>query len=161
MRLPTLQRSAAPVMEDHRAVKNDSVALCAVASAHAAPVALAPRRGMRARRVRPRRSDPALDGDGDGFCADDCDDSDPFTFPGQPAFFTSPRRAGGYDYNCDGVEELRDATPDCDDDGAGTCTGYRWAIIVPSCGSIAPGAECTGAVPMCSSAVSDREQACR
>jgi hypothetical protein len=36
--------------------------------------------------------------------ATDCDDADADAFPGQTAFFPTPRASGGYDYNCDAVE---------------------------------------------------------
>ncbi|TAK22251.1 MAG: hypothetical protein EPO40_28695 [Myxococcaceae bacterium] len=62
------------------------------------------------------------DADGDGYGADasriitcgcaagfvtrggDCDDSDERAFPGQALFFGTARRAGGYDFDCNGVE---------------------------------------------------------
>ena len=52
--------------------------------------------------------DPGLvDADADGTSAVlDCDDADPDTFPGQTAWFTSPRADGSYDYDCDGIEEF-------------------------------------------------------
>jgi hypothetical protein len=58
------------------------------------------------------------DRDGDGFleCAAeyhlwDCADDDPRAFPGQDRFFSDPvRGVGGYDYNCDGIEEVEDTS---------------------------------------------------
>jgi hypothetical protein len=37
---------------------------------------------------------------------DDCDDTNKNVFPGQTAYFDSPRSNGSYDYNCDGKETL-------------------------------------------------------
>ena len=52
------------------------------------------------------------DVDGDGFegplgAGADCDDADADAWPGQPAWFPVERTGGGFDYDCDGVEELR------------------------------------------------------
>ena len=37
----------------------------------------------------------------------DCNDVDPIVSPGQFEWFTDPTTAGGFDYNCDGIEEQR------------------------------------------------------
>ena len=51
------------------------------------------------------------DADGDGFegplgVGNDCDDASNLAFPGQQAFFSTEMTGGGYDYNCNGSEEL-------------------------------------------------------
>lgn len=37
----------------------------------------------------------------------DCDDDDEYTHPNQATFFTQPRTAGGWDYDCDGSIETQ------------------------------------------------------
>jgi hypothetical protein len=65
----------------------------------------------------------------------DCDDSDPLVYPAQTDFFVLPANwLLGYDYNCDGKEELE--VPDlnsCTIAGE-TCAGDGWELYVPSCG---------------------------
>jgi hypothetical protein len=52
------------------------------------------------------------DNDGDGVLRDDaqcggtdCDDDDARAKPGQMSYFDTPRASGGYDFNCDNVDE--------------------------------------------------------
>jgi cysteine-rich repeat protein len=84
------------------------------------------------------------DGDGHGPASspvaapcDDCDDTDVNTFPGQTLWFTTPRLAGGFDYDCDGVEEKeRPTIGECAPSG-GVCTFTPgWASgAVAGCGA--------------------------
>ncbi len=92
---------------------------------------------------------PPCDCDDDGYgkigCAggtnNDCDDSDPDAFPGQPMFFTQPRNDGtGYDYDCDGDTTPKwTATVTCSvpllDCPPQTVQGYTNGI--PQCGQAA------------------------
>ncbi len=88
-----------------------------------------------------------IDGDGDGHaasslgvCGDDCDDSDANVFKGQTSWFTSPRASGGYDYDCNGVEELQYPSPGGCDDSSGFCVytpGFKSAVATPVCGASA------------------------
>jgi hypothetical protein len=77
-----------------------------------------------------------------GLTATDCYDSNANAFPGQPAYFTSHRGDGSYDYNCSGGEERQYSTVssgcawdivyiDCECDTAG------WATSTPACGASA------------------------
>ena len=79
---------------------------------------------------------PACDKDKDGHAAlgavgcaepaDDCDDTDVEVFPGQKTWFAKPSKSGGWDYNCNGVDEIETLT--------GTCPG-----ICPLCAGGTPG----------------------
>lgn len=70
----------------------------------------------------------------------DCDDNNPNVFPGQTAFFASPRANGSFDYDCDGKETPRDTQSErgCHRVGnspAGNCVAHTgWAGGVPNCG---------------------------
>ncbi len=48
-----------------------------------------------------------LDSDGHSTCAGDCDDADANVYPGQLAFFVTPRMNNSYDYDCDGLLTLQ------------------------------------------------------
>ncbi|NUO48714.1 MAG: hypothetical protein HOV80_07650 [Polyangiaceae bacterium] len=52
----------------------------------------------------------------------DCDDSDARVWPGQDEFFDTPRASGGYDFNCDGIDEGNHATG---------CACGGQALVVP------------------------------
>jgi hypothetical protein len=98
--------------------------------------------------VGPDAAAPAcVDGDGDGFMAAnmpgavcdpaDCDDADDRVYPGQTGAFTTPKASGGFDYDCNGVEEkLSDTTlgEGCHEDIFGPCLGTGWLGAVPACG---------------------------
>lgn len=78
----------------------------------------------------------SIDADGDGktICDGDCDDANPLVYPGQTAFFSTERAGGGYDYNCDEVEELEHpyliswSYPEC---------RSGWINTIPACGGTA------------------------
>jgi hypothetical protein len=73
--------------------------------------------------------EPDADGDGVRNCEGDCDDGDALVHPGQEKYFSTKSKGGTWDYNCDGVVELRDTQ-------LGTC-GCCWLppeTKVPSCG---------------------------
>ena len=86
----------------------------------------------------------AADGDGDGYLAEavegcalpagDCNDGNPDVFPGQTTTFATPiAGAGGYDYDCDGVEtRAADCGGNC---GINYTLGTCW---------ISPRTTCTG-----------------
>ena len=89
------------------------------------------------------------DTDGDGYLQSnvpgaicdpvDCDDDDEDVYPGQPGAFTSPKSAGGYDYNCDGIEEKLSDTrrgEGCHEEVFGPCLGTGWLESVPDCGEM-------------------------
>jgi hypothetical protein len=67
----------------------------------------------------------------------DCDDGDEDAFPGQPGFFDHERTSGGYDFDCDELEE-----PFTELQGEGchldwfTCVGTGWVGAVPACGEV-------------------------
>lgn len=65
----------------------------------------------------------------------DCDDKQAAVHPGQSAYFQLPvGLIGGYDYNCDGVEEKQyPALVSCQQAGS-TCVGDGWQVYVPACG---------------------------
>jgi hypothetical protein len=138
-----------------------------------------------------------IDSDGDGFgseglqevgCAaptgyvresGDCDDSDPDAHPDQTDFFTQPTNAGGFDYDCDGVEakEIEDVSSEhCQ--YAGTCSRFSsrcipapdspgWRGGVPACGAagdvFAGCPSCVGGIGNCDGKAifASRPQACR
>lgn len=90
--------------------------------------------------------EPCLDSDMDGFmivnvdgatCGPelDCDDAEPNAFPGQIDFFDVPAASGGFDYDCNGVEEPQDTTQGgtCESDWW-ECIGSGWNGDVPACG---------------------------
>lgn len=92
----------------------------------------------------------------------DCSDSDANARPGQANFFTVPRRlTGGFDYNCNGVEEQRFTEP------FGGCFFIQgecemengWTGPVPACGQSGNYRSCTGTCG--GSTVSTVTQACR
>ena len=71
----------------------------------------------------------------------DCCDSDPNAYPWQTNFFTTPRSGcGGFDYNCDGVDEQ---SLTCVENAPGTRTGNcpmcssYWYPQLPACGETA------------------------
>ncbi|RMH40397.1 MAG: hypothetical protein D6689_13995 [Deltaproteobacteria bacterium] len=105
---------------------------------------------------------PCRDGDGDGFLAPsrpgevcdpvDCDDEDARVHPGQTGAFTSPKRSGDFDYNCDGVEEpVVDTTlgGPCEQPVFGPCGGTGWLDAVPSCGQVGTWHRCEAGLFSC------------
>lgn len=112
-----------------------------------------------------------IDADGDGHGpassppvapCDDCDDTDANALPGQTAYFSTPRRAGGYDYDCDGAERPENPSPgNCTSTGPATCYFLRgWQLPVPACG--ASGALITACpTPGCTPTLVTTTQACR
>ena len=80
----------------------------------------------------------------------DCDDREPDAFPGQTEYFFEERETGGFDYNCDGSEDLqvnRVSSGLCEYYGACGRTASRcrpgngsvgWRDTLPSCGEEAP-----------------------
>jgi hypothetical protein len=118
------------------------------------------------------------DGDGDGFgdsqsavaclCPQasgvsannqDCHDASADVRPGQTAFFMAPRPGGGFDYDCNGIEQQQfSEMVECvffD----GECSGQGWAGSVPACGASGSFAQCNRA--NCGLIRSTRVQACR
>ena len=74
----------------------------------------------------------------DGATTDCCDD-DAGAHPDQTSWFTTPKDSGGFDYNCDGSEELRYNNVDADEGSCvnlGGCVGVPgWtASTAPACG---------------------------
>lgn len=80
------------------------------------------------------RDDPHCAG-GDG--ERDCDDNDARAYPGQTDFFDTPRSSGGYDFDCNAVDEPQHPTS-C------FCAGY--ALLVPAG---AAGCGVTGSLRTC------------
>ncbi|HTM19616.1 MAG TPA: hypothetical protein VL172_03885 [Kofleriaceae bacterium] len=91
---------------------------------------------------------PCTDRDGDGFlavgilgsyCGEDadldCDDDDARAFPGQGEYYDTPRTHGGYDFDCDGVDEHLDDTKggECRSEWW-NCGGTGWVAGIPDCG---------------------------
>lgn len=124
---------------------------------------------------------PDLDGDGHGAglptsactqpaghspLGDDCDDEDPRAFGGQTAFFSSPRKNGSFDFDCDGKstresEEIGQAR--CQFSGT-TCIGgstknYWQGFNLPECGQEASWVKSCSA--SCVADVEVRKQGCR
>ncbi|MCA9666995.1 MAG: hypothetical protein KC503_15455 [Myxococcales bacterium] len=67
----------------------------------------------------------------------DCDDSDAKAHPGQTQFSSTPRKGGGYDFDCDGNEtqENTDLFTSCPTSGTVGCpTPPAWEGAVPACG---------------------------
>jgi hypothetical protein len=120
-----------------------------------------------------------VDADGDGFggpgatcrcpqaaggttaTSNDCDDNAANVMPGQTAYFTMPRpQIGGFDYNCNGTEELEhtalvSATDECKTvfnpfTGAFSCSmGSGWVdAIPPACGQSGSFRSCTMTAPL-------------
>lgn len=76
--------------------------------------------------------------------SNDCDDTDARAHPGQAEMFATPRRSGGYDYDCDGAETKQAVALEngCFWEGAapfGNCKAYQGWVggVVPACGSTA------------------------
>lgn len=97
---------------------------------------------------------------------DDCDDTDARAYPGQTAFFTTPRPDGSFDFDCDKnsttqVNEV--AGGRCAING-GTCIGggtanYWEGTVPPACGEARAWVkDCSGT---CLSQTETRTQACR
>lgn len=87
----------------------------------------------------------------------DCCDKDPDARPGQTTYFGMPTPCGGYDWDCNGVEELyRPSRDSCDADG-GHMDGWQGAI--PPCGAMGDWVEPCGFC-MCARA-STAQQLCR
>jgi len=105
-----------------------------------------------------------IDADGDGYgaaavqlCATptsgyaskngDCDDTDARAYPGQPAYFDTPRKSGGFDFDCNGDEQEEStltgachpdgnmANPQCI--GAGNMNVWYSETVAPACGETA------------------------
>jgi hypothetical protein len=98
---------------------------------------------------------------------DDCDDTDDDAHPGQTGFFTSQRKSGGYDFNCDGDSERQfAATLDCSNLLDTACSGESFAHPLPACGARGSWISCQLAVsplPVLCMSVSegDRKMGCR
>lgn len=87
-----------------------------------------------------------IDGDADGQaakslggCGKDCDDGDPLSFTGQPKYYVTPTKRGGFDYDCDGVEtKQHDVFVKCDTSGGGCVLANEgWFYVgdpTPACG---------------------------
>jgi len=81
---------------------------------------------------------------------DDCLDSDKNVYPGQTAWFTTPRADGGWDYNCDGSITQQYTVianlSGCFSSNNNTTNHGGWATTVPACGVTAQWVQlfCTG-----------------
>jgi len=64
----------------------------------------------------------------------DCDDATSPAHPGQASFFTLPRAGGGFDYNCNGVEEKQfdEIATVCSI--INECSSFGWVSVAPDCG---------------------------
>ena len=67
--------------------------------------------------------------------AGDCDDSDADAYPGQARWFTTPRRGGGFDYDCSGGEEQRYPEGSCTCGAAMSCEGSMGYLDESGAGS--------------------------
>lgn len=126
---------------------------------------------------------PDADGDGFGdakasptmacvspahFIADhtDCADTDANAHPGQTQWFTTPiQGASGYDYDCDGKEEVEwKGTGFCESSGAGCVVGSSanvWFTNQPGCGVVGEWIlTCNTVGKTCSSSTEQQTQAC-
>ncbi len=75
----------------------------------------------------------------------DCDDGDLNARPNQTSFLTFERSSGGFDFNCDGVEEAQvDAAAPSDRDVCLASCGptAAWVNVVAACGTTADRLEC-------------------
>jgi hypothetical protein len=102
---------------------------------------------------------PDCDADHDGYTSlstpgctgNDCDDDDSNVHPGQTAFFTVERASGGFDYDCDGVEERAwSEALDCSLLGGSVlngCEGQGFSGSVPACGTSGSWIECAPTLP--------------
>jgi hypothetical protein len=94
------------------------------------------------------------DEDDDGYDRDegvctgtDCDDADRNVHPGQTTYFTTAREDGGFDYDCDGEEELDDAPSiDCSLLGISDCSGEGYGGWPPDCGESGAWVTCSPAI---------------
>lgn len=74
---------------------------------------------------------------------DDCDDTNANVFPGQTAYFTTPRSDGSYDYDCDKNQTRKhESGGGChkvnDQCNASGSTNYWRDSTIPACGQTAP-----------------------
>jgi hypothetical protein len=113
------------------------------------------------------------DCDGDGHPApgpcggDDCDDSDGFAFPGEPAYYIHPNRTVGFDWDCNGSLERDpelDKTISCAQ-MTPPCGGEQGYLVPapPACGETAPWGGCKQQGVLCVSDIIDqsRPMACK
>jgi hypothetical protein len=79
---------------------------------------------------------------------DDCDDLDADVHPGQSGFFTEPNRDGGYDYDCDGVEEPEVSNAlDCSLLSISNCDAQGYSSPLPACGDPGAWIRCAPTLP--------------
>lgn len=93
----------------------------------------------------------------------DCDDANANVFPGQTAYFTTPRANGSYDYDCDVLETQRTYSDcsSCVADATNTfCQSSCAASPVAACGVTGSHQTCSAVLP-CSLAPSSLVQPCR
>jgi hypothetical protein len=92
----------------------------------------------------------------------DCSDSDLNVRPGQTSFFATPRLLiGGFDYNCNGIEEQRlpDLFGGCSFVQGECAPENGWSSFVPACGQTGTYRACTGTCG--GSTVTTQVQSCR
>jgi len=82
---------------------------------------------------------PDVDQDNDSYLVcQDCNDTNPDVNPGQTSYFANPYGiigAGEWDYNCNGVEELRwTELSYCDPNTMEQPDGWYYDTVVPACG---------------------------
>jgi len=92
----------------------------------------------------------------------DCDDTAPSVFPGQTAFFATPRAGGGFDYDCDGIQTQQFPTTGfCSQFGCSN-PGKVWTgTSVPQCGALGNLLQSCTANPFCSYMAAVTAQGCR
>ena len=99
--------------------------------------------------------------DSGGLPLDDCDDCDENVFGGQTAYFAEQRRSGGYDYDCNGTEEYRYTSSQCEGLlGCGRSNIFLSSGIVP-CGESHEFGDCLSGIVCSFSRDIDRQQTCR
>ena len=93
---------------------------------------------------------------------DDCNDHNASVFPGQKTYFNKPiPGSNGFDYDCDGKAELKDAQKaDCKKKGK-DCEGSGWGLFVPACGGTGMWLECVKYYDKCGEKIGARSQSCR
>jgi hypothetical protein len=78
----------------------------------------------------------------------DCDDLDADVHPGQSSFFTEPNRDGGYDYDCNGVEEPEVSNAlDCSLLSISNCDAQGYTSPLPACGDPGAWIRCAPTLP--------------
>lgn len=118
---------------------------------------------------------PCTDRDEDGYLAVgipgsdcgaiDCDDADDRVFPGQQNYYDQEAAGGGFDFDCNGIEEplYTQVGGECTGDWWGTsCSGTGYYNGVPDCGQVGQWHSCADQDGECREvSASDRPMPCR